>query len=113
LDALTRRSAVLPKEGDETLLTNQHDVLKPQNLIDLADAGRTGVSDAVWNPLELSILRIYAAWIVVSDIVRNPSELSDLQSGSGRIDNSGTGWLDMLDVVNSLSLMANDTLDDG
>jgi len=110
---LTQRSGDLPKERDERLLTNRHAILKPQNLIDLPDAGWTGVSDAVQNPLELSILRIYAGWIGVSDIVRNPSELSDLQSGSGRIDFSDTGRLDMLDVVNSLNLMANDTPDDG
>jgi len=47
-DALTWRSGDLPEEGDERLLTNRHAVLKPQNLIDLPNAGhgRIDVSDA-------------------------------------------------------------------
>jgi len=36
LDALTRRSGDLPKEGDERLLANQQAVLKPHNVTGLA-----------------------------------------------------------------------------
>jgi len=36
LDALTRKSGDLPKEGDEQLLANQQAVLKPHNVTDLA-----------------------------------------------------------------------------
>jgi len=69
-NALTRRSGDLPEEGDERLLTNWHAMLKPQNLIDLPNAGhgRINVSDAGRN-------------------ARRP---------------------DVPDIVNGLSLMAND-----
>jgi len=46
-DALTRRSGDLPEEGDERLLTNRHAVLKPQNLIDLPNAGRPDALEVV------------------------------------------------------------------
>jgi len=49
---VTRRSGDLPKEGDKRLLTNWHAVLKPQNLIDLPDAGRPDALDVV-NSLSL------------------------------------------------------------
>ena len=80
-DALTRRSGYLPKEGDERLLTNRHAVLKPRNLSDLPDSRPIGPSG----------------------VERNPSESSDLRIDGGRIDG--------LDVVESLSLMANDATD--
>jgi len=80
-DALTRRLGDLSKEGDERRLTNRHAVLKPRNLIDLPDSGR----------------------ISLSDVDRNPSESSDLRIDGGRIDG--------LDVVESLSLIANDVPD--
>ena len=108
---MTRRSGDLSKEGDERLVTNWHAILKPQNLIDLLNAGWNGVSDAIQNPLELLNLQIDAGWISVSNVTWNPSELSDLWSGTGWIDVSDTGWLDMPDVVNSLSLMGNDVRD--
>jgi len=69
-DALTRRSGDLPKEGDERLLTNQHAMLKPQNLMDLPNAGHGRI------------------------------DVSDARRNAGRPDS--------LDVVNGLSLMAND-----
>ena len=56
-------------------------------------------------------MQMDAGWISVLNVAWNPSELSDLQSGTGWIDVSDTGWLDVADVVNSLSLMANDASD--
>ena len=56
-------------------------------------------------------MRIDAGWIGVSDFAWNLPELSDLRSGTQRVHISDTRWLDIPYIVNSLSLMGNDTSD--
>jgi len=84
---LTRRSGDLPKEGDERLLTNRHAVLKPQNLIDLPDAGWPDAPDVI-NCLSLMANDASDA--------RQPDAGGMDVPGPERIDVPDAGWISTL-----------------
>jgi len=83
---LTQRSGYLPKEGDERLLTNQHAVLKPQNLIDVPEVGRINIFDDSGVPDALDVIK--SLRLMANDVAdaRQPDD--------GRIDIPVAGQAD-------------------